>query len=187
MFTFNNGIPAAGNNPSNDQPIMLSNNQSNQSIWAVDHVGFNANSGGTHLQSTYSSKNVPGAQTDPQSVVYTNSGTASSVAELFYRNQNGILLLSSLKAFGVFTTQNFAGVIPITMGQNVSSITAGANGITYTIVLTSGVITGTAVVVFPVISNSVSVTWSYALNTLTLGIPLSGTTSKLLSFAILQV
>ena len=47
-FTFNNAIPAAGNNPSSDQPGMLTNNISNALIWAVDHYGFGVANGGSH-------------------------------------------------------------------------------------------------------------------------------------------
>jgi hypothetical protein len=83
-FPYDNSVPAANDDPSDDQPVMLSNVEQSELIWDVDHVGFNADNGGTHLQTTFSSKNTPGVQTDPQSVLYTASGTASSVADLFF-------------------------------------------------------------------------------------------------------
>ena len=78
-ISYNLNIPNGPDNPSTDQPNMKTNTNSISSFVAVDHVGFNSSSGGTHLQTTYSSKNTPAAQTDPQSVQYTASGVASSV------------------------------------------------------------------------------------------------------------
>lgn len=107
MFTYNRDIPDGPNNPSNDQPKMKTNTNSTDDILAVDHVSFNDTPGGTHLQTTYSSKNAAGAQVDPQSVVYTGNGTASTVAQLFFRNQNRIFHLSPIRAWGYC---NIAGV-----------------------------------------------------------------------------
>lgn len=50
MFTFDNTTPFSTHNPSADQPIMLANNEADQSIWATDHFGYNVNSGGYHQQ-----------------------------------------------------------------------------------------------------------------------------------------
>ena len=49
-FPFNPNIPASADNPSNDQPLMLTNNTSTNGLIAVDHVGFNStnNLGGCH-------------------------------------------------------------------------------------------------------------------------------------------
>ncbi len=47
-LTFNTGVPAAANNPSNDQGPMKVNNVSNAAIWDIDHAGFNNNNGGYH-------------------------------------------------------------------------------------------------------------------------------------------
>jgi hypothetical protein len=139
-FTFDATIPAAANNPSVDQPGMLQNNVATNGILAVDHVTFNALSGGTHKQVTLSSKNVPGAQTDPQSVLYSNNITgatatntisASTVASAFYRNQNAIYPVSMIRAFGAFdaggtslntwnmsATRTSAGKFNITLATN---------------------------------------------------------------------
>lgn len=47
-FAYNSAIPASGNSPSADQPIMQANALSISNIIAVDHVGFNAANGGNH-------------------------------------------------------------------------------------------------------------------------------------------
>ncbi len=50
FFTYNNNIPAANNNPSVDQPNMLTNTNSIDSIINVDHYSFETNFDGTHKQ-----------------------------------------------------------------------------------------------------------------------------------------
>ena len=109
-FTFSTTVPAAPDNPSVDQPDMLQNNVATNGILAVDHITFNLLGGGEHKQVTFNGKNVPGAQTEPKSVLYTNNvgatatntASASTVAEVFYRNQSAIFPVSMIKAFGCF-------------------------------------------------------------------------------------
>ncbi len=59
LFTYNNAVPDPNNDPSNDVTPMLSNAIKIAEIWDVDHVGFNVDEGGTHLQTTFSSKIQP--------------------------------------------------------------------------------------------------------------------------------
>lgn len=149
-FTFDTTIPNAPNNPSVDQPGMLQNNVSTNGILGVDHITFNALGGGQHKQITFNGKNVPGVQTDPQSVLYTNNITvatgdnttsASTVAEMFYRNQNAIFPVSMIKAFGCFdaaatslNTWNISASGPVTR--------------TFTLTMPANVVTGTNYAVF---------------------------------------
>ncbi len=147
-FNFNAGIPAPNDNPSIDQPDMLTNNVSMNAILAVDHVSFNTANGGQHKQVTINNKTAPGAQTDPQSVVFTVSGTASTVAELRFKNQNGTFPISSIKAFADFTGAG-SGVIAANKSFNVSSISANTVGtvVTFTCTLTANATTGNNAVV----------------------------------------
>lgn len=121
-FPFNTGIPAALNNPSSDQPLMLINTQSDAGIWEIDHIGFNTNNGGTHKQVTLSSKNTPGSQTDPSSVLYTASGTASTVADLRFVNQNATFPISFIRAWALCTT---TGIVSL-QGFNVAVVRSSA-------------------------------------------------------------
>lgn len=108
-YTFYSNIPAGPNDPQDDQPLMLTNNASIAGLIQVDHVGFNQVNGGYHEQVTFNAKNVPvGTPTDPVSVIYTNSGTASTVSQALFKNQNGIFPLSAIRAFATFTTSPFA-------------------------------------------------------------------------------
>lgn len=142
-FTYDNGVPAAPDNPSTDQPVMLTNAMSLASIWEVDHVGFNASSGGTHEQVTYSSKNTPSAQTDPQSVTYTASGVASSVSQNMFACQNGTFQLSAIRAWGYSTS---AGIVA-SQSINVTSVVRNSAG-TYTITLATNAVSSANFAVF---------------------------------------
>lgn len=166
-FTFNTLIPAANNNPSIDQGPMLQNNVSTNGILGVDHVTFNTQgpagppngSGGQHLQVTFNGKNVPaGAPTDPISVLYTNSGTASSVSEMFFRNQNRIFQVSPIKAWA-YADNN--GNILSSQSFNVDLITRNSAGV-FTISLTPGALTGTAFAVIPAFSSATALAAKYA-------------------------
>lgn len=61
-FTFFTTIPATNNSPSSDQPKMLTNNVSTNSILAVDHFTFNDNLGGIHKQVTLQNTNLLAGQ-----------------------------------------------------------------------------------------------------------------------------
>jgi hypothetical protein len=165
MFTFNSNIPAAANNPSNDQPVMLANNVSNAGIWDVDHIGFNADEGGTHLQVTLSSKNTPSSPTDPESVVYTANGTSSPVAQLFYINQNATFHASAMRAWGYANT---AGIIA-SQSVNITSVVRNFAG-QYTITMPANVVSSSNYAVFVSATTSASVgalLWSYTISTAT--------------------
>lgn len=187
MVTYNRDIPDAPNNPSNDQPKMRQNTNATYDILNVDHITFNETNGGYHKQVNFQLKTSHATPTDPQSVLYTADGVANTVSELYFSNQNGVYNASSLKAFGLFSTQNTNGAVPITTSVNVSSITASANGQTNTIALSAGTVVGTTVMVVATLSNGGSVSWSYALNTLTLSISAGSTGGQLLSFFVYQI
>lgn len=134
-FSYNNLVPATNNNPSVDQPDMLINTQSIDSIVNVDHVSFNAASGGTHKQVTFSSKNAAGAQVDPQSVLFTGSGTASTVSQMFYKTQNATMQISAVRAWAFC---DGAGGILASQSSNVTSVT-GSGG-NYNITLSANAV-----------------------------------------------
>jgi hypothetical protein len=135
-FTYNNAVPAANDNPSVDQPDMLINVQSTESLIAVDHISFNTANGGTHKQVTFNNVAAPGAQTDPQSILYTKAGTASTKAEMFFRNENGVFQVSPIKAWGFADS---GGNIIGFQSLNVASITPAGTG-RYNVVLTANAV-----------------------------------------------
>jgi len=82
-ITYNLGIPAAGNNPSTDQPNMQTNNDANDTIWNVDHYGFNLSNGGYHQQATFTqSGGIPSTAAANLGVLYVKSD--GSTSQIYY-------------------------------------------------------------------------------------------------------
>jgi hypothetical protein len=151
-FVFNNTIPAAPNNPSVDQPDMLTNNISTDAILAVDHISFNTANGGTHKQVTFSSKNPAGVQIDPQSVLFTNSGTVSTVSDLFFTNQNATFIPTTIRAWAL--CNGAAGGIVATQSMNVVSVVRTATG-TYTVTLMTNAVNSTNIAILITASSAI--------------------------------
>lgn len=139
-FAYNSSIPATNNNPSSDQPIMQTNAAAIENFVNVDHVDFNNSNCGKHLQVTINSKNLPIAQTDPQSVIYTGNGIASTVSQLFYVNQLATFPLSTLRAYANFTVSGTTMTATNFFNVNVGAITGVhiPGTVVFTIPLLSG-------------------------------------------------
>lgn len=152
-FSFDDTIPAANNNPSFDQPVMLQNNVSNQGIWTVDHIGFNAANGGTHAQLNFAgfgSSTLLGPA--PASLVYPAAGVADTAnAQLYFKNSDGTFPISLIRACGYFSN----GAIVIGSQQvNVSSVVHTSTGI-YTISLVANAVTSNAFIITALADSSV--------------------------------
>jgi hypothetical protein len=80
-IAYNLGIPNAPNNPSTDQPNMLTNNNNIATYVAVDHVAFNTSGSGQHAQVTFNANNVPSVPTAPP-ILFTN--TVAGLPQLFF-------------------------------------------------------------------------------------------------------
>lgn len=99
FLTYTSGIPNGPDNPSNDQPLMKTNNDNIPTFVAIDHVGFNTNLGGYHkiihqtqntvdpapisgINQIYSKNYTPayaGAPTDTQLFAETGLGGVSQL------------------------------------------------------------------------------------------------------------
>lgn len=133
-FTFDNTIPAAGHNPSTDQPIMLNNNIADEGIWAVDHVGYNANNGGTHNQVTFNINQAAPGFGGGVSDLFAN--LSAGISQLFFQNSTktfqltGLPLVTSGTDYGIVTPWG----LTINFGNH-SSSSGGATTVTYAIAL----------------------------------------------------
>ena len=178
--TYFTDIPDGPNNPSQDQPLMKINTNATDQIIAVDHYSFNTSdsSGGYHRQCTFAGKNTPGAQTDPASTLFTGNGTASTNAELFYKNQDATFIVSGVKAFGNFTQVNTAAPVAVTLQNGYNVVSINKVGTTrYDVTLTTNAVKGANPVIFVTINsvvgaaaplNTNTVSWSYAANVLSI-------------------
>jgi hypothetical protein len=81
-FSFNTGIPATADNPSNDQPIMQQNNVATSGILGVDHITFNANNGGTHTHVTFVAPQSTPGLSPSQSQIYPQTFNTGASAYL---------------------------------------------------------------------------------------------------------
>jgi hypothetical protein len=86
-ITYNLNIPASGNNPSDDQPLMDVNTNAVNTILAVNHYSFNETNGGKHFQVDMPTQ---GAEPTPASGVLsgegcfiTNTVTAGTTEEFY--------------------------------------------------------------------------------------------------------
>jgi len=134
-FPIDTTIPAANNDPADDQPLMLQNFININSYVQVDHTNPANIGAGQHKYVTFNNKNTPGSPVDPTSSLYTFSGTASTVSQLAFKNQNTTVPISILRAFGF---ANSSGIIT-SQSYNVASLTRVSTGI-YNVTLTSGAV-----------------------------------------------
>src|SRR5215469_11178606 len=131
-MTYNTGIPAAGNTPAHDQPLMQQNFTQIATSYNTDHIALNSGS-----NAGFSNKTTLVQQgSDPANVV--NAGIAYTKAvgartELFYRPDGGpIIELSIIKAWGSFNGANGA----LFDSNNVSMVTRTGAG-SYTVFFTT--------------------------------------------------
>lgn len=189
-FPIDVNIPSTNNDPADDQPLIMQNFANINGYLQVDHTNPAALGAGQHEQVTFNNKNIPGIQTDPTSTLYTDSGSASSVSQLLYKNQNATLPVSAVRAFGVFAAPVATGAITALNEYNIASAAAGVAGsvTTYQITLIANVITGNNAVVLITLDTTTSATpqaYNYTLvgGVLTITTP---TSHSLINFAILQ-
>jgi len=76
-ITYNNNIPNAPNNPSNDQPLMFVNTNSISTFLAVDHVGFGVSgaTNGYHNMSSYAVQGSPPTAVNSAARVFSQNVT----------------------------------------------------------------------------------------------------------------
>ena len=129
-MSWTSGIPAAQNNPTNDQPLMLNNFRAINTWSLVDHVGV-AQGGSTfgmhtqlHLPVFSSSTTVTSGSGNQGSVLFTSAGVADATnPQISFKNTNGTFPLGAIKAYGVFDTN---GATVSSQALNLSSSGWGA-------------------------------------------------------------
>jgi len=141
VFTFNSNIPAANDDPADDQPIMLQNNSSNAGIWNEDHIGFNATNGGCHKKITFDDNYVPTTPSGNISVLYTDNGVADNASpQVYWKNEDVTLPAMPVKAFGVYTISGTS--VTSVNNFNIDTLTRTSMG-EYAVVLKSGSVSST--------------------------------------------
>ncbi len=112
FLDYNRDIPDGPNNPSDDQPLMKINNNSIDTLIAVDHAGFKNNDGGYHTVIHQVRQSVDPAAVAGYNEIYTKYYTpdyTGSLADTQLFNRTGLGGVSQL-------TGNASGAQP-TLGQ----------------------------------------------------------------------
>lgn len=191
-ITYINPLPIPTNNPSQDVTNMAANNAAVLTWSGIDHIALNTagNTGGQHLQCNFPGTTTQGSQTDPASCLYTSTGTASSIADLFFTNQNGTFRPNIIKAAGVF--QGTGGGNPTVTNAclNVSSIVRTTGPTTYTVTLTGVSLTSSppnAIIIASCSSQAAFASTIISSNTISFSSSISGFDTSAIYFAVLQV
>lgn len=130
-INFDNTIPAAGNNPSNDQPIMLNNNIAIAQFVAIDHIGFGNGSftNGYHNVIHFATQAADPATVPNYGQLYTK--TVSGDQYLFYETGTAGTVIQLTGP----TTSSSTGqtILPggIIMKWGNSTISAGVSTVTF--------------------------------------------------------
>ena len=158
-FPIDINIPAANNNPADDQPRMQKNFQNINGYLSIDHVTPGSIGDGFHKEVTLYTLNPPPiAPAGTTSIVFSDEGTASTAPQLYFQNSNNIFQISPIRAFAAIGCG--AGGINPTFGNQFgfSTVTVVSPGppIIYQVSFNTNVVNGVSYVVFvnPVGNNS---------------------------------
>lgn len=199
-FSIDVTIPNAPNDPSDDQPKMKQNYANISGFLTVDHVDPGAPGNGFHKQVTYFTENTPAVPLDPTSVSFTANATlllpiatssATTIAQEFFRNANGIFPISCIRAFGSFVTTGVVGPITVSNGFNVNGISFLAG--VYDVTLEPTSTNGNNVNVFITTSNlplPISIPqYAFAAGVLsiTFAAPIVNPNNQIINFLVIQV
>lgn len=108
--TFLTGIPATNNNPSDDQPNMLINNDSLYQ-WAganaaSDHYGFNVNDGALHKRTSYVAQGSDPGSSSGRYVEYGKNSSGST--ELFAQKDGVVTPIQLTRGVPVATSSGYS-------------------------------------------------------------------------------
>ena len=110
LYSYNNAVPATNNNPSNDQPDMLINTQSIESLIGENHVTFDLANGGQHtsIQFNQDASYVPVPPVSPPEL-FTN--TVNGLPQLFYYSGSSAQSSDQYDDAANLSTFLFGGII----------------------------------------------------------------------------
>lgn len=166
-INYTENIPAANNDPSDDQPNMLQNTNAINTWNNVDHIGFEDNDGGLHKFVRLNAKNDPGAQSGNQGAIFSQSGSVDTNALLVFRNPTADFPISPIRAMVLFTTQlttdgntTYAPTQEFNINGDIEEVRGGGIS-TMTIELDAGIVTGNDIIVQITGNNSAANDFSY--------------------------
>lgn len=145
VIGYNLNIPAANNNPSQDQPKMQTNINAINTLLSLDHFTFADNSAGRHKQVTLTNEAAPGF-VGGNAVLYAN--LASGQSNPFWQNALGSFQIPIISASSIASNGyiNLSGLI-FQWGSSTAVQSSSGNTINFPIAFPTAVFTVQATVV----------------------------------------
>ena len=159
VIGYNLNIPFATNNPSTDQPNMLTNTNAINTLIDKDHFTFSSSKAGRHKQVSLTNENAPGLLDGSTGVLYANASPGTS--QPFWQNALGSFQIATMGASSLVTPGyiNIGGIL-IQWGKNALSSSGTVTTITYPIPFPTAVFTIT-LGLFNTANNSPSVNCAF--------------------------
>ena len=107
-MTFDPGIPLRTEPPAQSQPKILANFTALNTIFAVNHVAFNAVGGGEHSQVTFNNVIADPGEADPKCSLYIK--TIAGDSELFFEKYDNTAAANLVS--------QMTGIVPTDVGTN---------------------------------------------------------------------
>jgi hypothetical protein len=129
-FSYNQDIPDAPNNPSDDQPLMKTNTNSTFGIIAVDHVGFEQANGGYHTV-IHQGPAGGGSGSDPAAIpgfgqTYVKTVGSTPDQQLFF--ETGLGVVSQLTPSSTILSGTYAMTLAFANFPPLSPVPANSIG-----------------------------------------------------------
>ena len=143
VIGYNLNIPAANNNPSQDQPKMQTNTNAINTLLSLDHFTFSDNSAGRHKQVTLTNEAAPGF-TGGNAVLYANLATGQSWP--FWQNSLGSFQMLGQQSIGSNGYISLGGII-FQWGSTTAVASSSGNSIAFPLTFPTAVFSVQATVV----------------------------------------
>jgi hypothetical protein len=205
-YPYNSSLPVRTDYPGKDQPGMQINTSNTAGIFENDHIGFNAENGGTHEQISQAGVQTLGSFTPGmgQSVIYPvlgQTGTNKQVHEVM-QNSSCSVPLSCMRAFCAFDVvppPTPPATYPVAQGAhtsfNVTSINFTSQTVVNIVFATGCINPGAALTGTPAVFIDSNIgpnqsypqwTWTPGSNTLNINLGAGATAGDTISVLLLQ-
>lgn len=140
-FPINTAIPAAGNNPSVDQPAMQTNFSNISGFLSVDHVAPGSTGAGQHNQVTFNINQTAPGLGSGVSGLYSNSasGVLGTLANLFFQNATKNLRLTNIALTTSGTNYGFVSPWGLIINFGLCTPNGSSTNVTYAVPYTTAV------------------------------------------------
>lgn len=151
ILSYFNDVPQPNAEPSDSQPMMLTNFASIQTLIEVNHETFGVNDYGKHKFVTMPNQ-VASPDTGPNEGALWCAASSPGIADLFFRRQDNEPAINITRTNGVNYTYLPSGIL-VKWGQGSTSNYAGV-GVNAPVVFTGPAFTGVPIVLVTVVATA---------------------------------